>query len=517
MMRRGFTLVELVIAVALGLVVVITVYSALATATSSVTAINRQGRLNSQMRLALRAGLNEADYWLVYDDPESADPSDRALRISSDDLGSTDAAAVQAALPDAPGPIGLPFTPLRATQATWTVTGGGVLRDAATLGDDRAVLGGLDQNQGFDGERPYQANDPRRWYRGPLFDGKYPSRRWRIHGYYGVVSNQTPTPDLDNTVTAPLGTVTGDLVRADDVDADGDADPRWAAYPITWTWNERQLAALTYGLGYYGMAEYLSPNQPLFAHGGSRPDTNGVLVWNHELAWRPAIERTAGGTEFTYLMAMGIKGFGGDHHSGDTQKRTINYTAPNLAYSTQFGPIPLLPWSHYTGAWVGEGGSSYSFNGDNGNSPTTLLNLSGVSRITDLPSPNLPRRTYFYHNFSRWEHAAKNAQDTKVFLNRSMSVQPALRVKPEDWPDVHYSVRRMAAGGRLSTTCYVRVMDSGTGQLIEIPFNTVGTTLRGARRQRRYDGSGASDVNTGWAAWYGPGDVRNHKHLDSAP
>ena len=60
----------------------------------------------------------------------------------------------------------------------------------------------------------------------------------------------------------------------------------------------------------------------------------------------------------------------------------------------------------------------------------------------------------------------------------------------------------------------IQLVNSLTGQLTELSFSALGTTLRGARQQRKPGNAGSG---AGWAEWYGINDTKNDKNLDFKP
>lgn len=79
--RSGFTLIEMMLSVALGSLIVYTATAGFRTAAQSVTIANRMSLENSLIRAGFQAALNETDYWTSYDDPDNA--SDQALRSTT--------------------------------------------------------------------------------------------------------------------------------------------------------------------------------------------------------------------------------------------------------------------------------------------------------------------------------------------------------------------------------------------------------------------------------------------------
>jgi prepilin-type N-terminal cleavage/methylation domain-containing protein len=75
---RGFTLIEMVLSIALGMLIVYAALSGFRAATQSIAISNRMSLENSLIRAGFQAALNEVDFWTSYDDPD--DNSRQGLR-----------------------------------------------------------------------------------------------------------------------------------------------------------------------------------------------------------------------------------------------------------------------------------------------------------------------------------------------------------------------------------------------------------------------------------------------------
>jgi hypothetical protein len=81
--------------------------------------------------------------------------------------------------------------------------------------------------------------------------------------------------------------------------------------------------------------------------------------------------------------------------------------------------------------------------------------------------------------------------------------------KPEHWPTLGTYVARYMTYNRFVCLNRIRWANSVTGEMAELSFNAFGTTLRGARQQRRKTSAGA-----GWADWRDPSNPPLN-HLDA--
>lgn len=107
-----------------------------------------------------------------------------------------------------------------------------------------------------------------------------------------------------------------------------------------------------------------------------------------------------------------------------------------------------------------------------------------------------------------------NEKSIATLNQRSLSSRPQLAAKPAHWPEIKLQVSRFLCHNRFVCLNKIGFVNMITGEPIEMSFTAIGTTLRGARQQRKpgLPGSGA-----GWAVWYGPREIDNDRNLDFNP
>ncbi len=205
----GFTLVELIIAIGLGLVLMLTALAGLRLASQTSTTATRLSLENSLMRGAFLRAHEELDFWRAYDDPDNT--AGRPFRDA-----------------------GEPFYPMRAAfpRATLPSTGNAI---AAT---DEFDLG-------WDEDYRWPAADKRTWMRANLAE-KYNGAL--AFGHYSAFWNTSPTLAIDSSV--------------------GRYSAGAIAVPHSWLAN--QYWGMQDCVGYYGFADYM-PANALFCT--SRPRT----------------------------------------------------------------------------------------------------------------------------------------------------------------------------------------------------------------------------------------------------
>lgn len=221
-LKSAFTLIELMIAVSLGMVVVYTVVAGFRMASSSITVANRMALENNLMRAGYFSAIEEADFWQSIDDPNTTDAHAQMNRTSA--LLSYNHLSSQR---------GMAFTPFR--QLNFTCA-------SPTSGES---------DRGWDPAYQWPASDSRTWYHGQLvefqrnIDGKF--------GIYGIFTHLKEAPELNATSLNNSANLTG----------------YGTARPLH-TWLPNQLEGIKNALGYFGLYDYL-PANTLFGYYGQGP------------------------------------------------------------------------------------------------------------------------------------------------------------------------------------------------------------------------------------------------------
>jgi hypothetical protein len=388
--RHAFTLVELMIALALGMVIVFTALAGFRVASQSVTLVNRLALENAVMRAGCQSAHDRLDFWTDYDDPE--DPGNQRLRLAAIPHGG------------APGDgfsEGGPFTPMSEVFP--------LVRSADP-----------ERTTGWDGADPLPAGDPRTWWHGSMAEKDQSNL---VLGRYGIFANCSTTP----TITASFGPY------------------RVSGGPITvlHSWQYNHLWGLHAALGYYGFADYM-PANTLYAcyqsvrSGQTNDDGMPYLLCRHTGS---QFDNAEGAQEF-------CKGLW------------------RLSMATSYGLVtPLTCCAAMASAHQRNYATGY---------------WNNATGVTDL------------------------LRDTN---NRQ-----ALFSGPDSWPKAQVTIARFIKTCRFVSLCRVRWTSPVTGESAELAFTCFGTTLRGARLQRRHPSQGG-----GWADWDDAPGSANHLTLDDTP
>ncbi len=221
---RAFTLLEMLIAIALGMMIVYIAVAGLRAAIQASTIANRLSLENCLFRSGYWAVVDEVDFWRMYDDPESdAQP----LRRFDPARGR-----------------GLPFTPLKVTRFRPRA-------ESAASGDEDAAR---EAERGWDAAYQWPAADSRTWYHGNLVECVDTTQH--VFGHYELFAHLADawTPltlnrSYLNGSTPPFGLV----------------EPRH-----TWWFN--QVEGLKDALGYYAVVDYCPADAIYGVYGDAGPD-----------------------------------------------------------------------------------------------------------------------------------------------------------------------------------------------------------------------------------------------------
>jgi hypothetical protein len=207
--RQGFTLLEMLISVSLGMALVYTALAGFRVLTQAITTSKQMSTENGLLRAGMQQALDEVDFWTTSDDP--FDASRQPMRVG----GAATA--------------GMPFTPFRSVVDP--ITGGRFIDGQARL-DERAAQprGGWNPNP-----LAWAAWDQRAWTRANLAEEFSLSERgYQYWGTFGIYENLDPAASWHH-------------------------------------WFGGQVLGLVNALGFYGALDYLPSNSFLVYHGTQIP------------------------------------------------------------------------------------------------------------------------------------------------------------------------------------------------------------------------------------------------------
>jgi Prokaryotic N-terminal methylation motif len=470
--RHAFTLIELMISITLGMLLVYTALAGFRVAAQCNTLSNRLSIENSFIRAGFIEAHNQLDFWTQLDDPEDATKQGLRGTVA---MG-TDGVGWHLSRVSMPNTVGLPFTPM-----SLVFPPNKRLRDGTPLGESRVPrfapadgkgptipnapylpLDGSapapsiwpatgDEDCGFDPSYAWSPHDPRTWYRGNCIekyrrtDSPSPNVPSLWFGRYALFMNSEGTE-----AGSTLAYTSFDGVRPDyRIPA---ASPPTDDYQASYTplsnlpphrWYTRQLLGLSRALGFYGMCDYL-PSNVLY----------GVYV-------PPGADISRGGLA-TYFQPD--RGF----FIGSGMERVPTLGLYALTVTQSYGVVD--PTAVTAGKPLAE--ALYSFY----NSDYTASGGGGADRL-------------------------------QQFMKLMMPLKPWATTLPANWPQLAVGVARYIKSAKFVGIARIRWSDPLTGNTSELSFTGVGSSLRGARMQRK--------PTSGWAEWdNGPG-ATNDANLDT--
>lgn len=457
--RRAFTLLELLVSMGIGLAVVGVAFAGFRAATQVMRAATRISLLNGQIRSGFLAALDEVDTWRSWDDPdgERADPDLQGrglravLRVDTSEMEKFPSAVA-----------GCLFTPFAQLQ--------GIAEPGGPLVFARGAATSREAERCHDPEARWDAADERTWYHGSFHDGigsdqdeigeHMADQRW---GRYGIFTSASATPgDLGDSYGREAPAVaTDDPTRGS---APNNNLPVFGAVEPAHTWRCAQTIGLLHALGWYGALDYL-PRNAVYA-------SYGVSLRRRWYGGRPHVAFQAWNDE----KDVGLT------------PQTIN---GQLRQQNQL-VVPAPTRSPY--------GTFSFFDDDRAGERWSAIWEMRREDLDELFESHRHAQTSSYTERSeKWRTARLREACT---ITRPLS--PRLVA---DAPDVTLQISRYISAGRFLHACVVRWADPRTGAAQELTFGCLGTTLRGARQQRRQ--------GVGWARWSSPSS--RDRNLDDVP
>ena len=364
MRQQAFTLIELMIAVTIGLLVVYTAMAGLRVASGALTASNRIALENSLLRVGFIEAMEEVDFWAQSDNPLDPDAGQPFRK------------------PGAGG--GMTFTAFSLTVDS-TTNASFVDKGLSLSEPSGGGIGGWNQHP-----LARSPSNPRIWNRINYFEEHSPFHYW---GTGFIYSN------LDKSKS-----------------------PHY--------WLAGQIKGVIDTMGFWGMIEYM-PSNTLFGYHGAAPlGSNGNVAW------------TGTSTAFSENGKWFCPNDGGDNMLKGRYRNTngSRYALPGPQVATTVNCRVFYN--------VGYQGRQWGFDETK---VDKFLSVTGVKAL--------------------------DADKREI---------------PELWPQVYYTVRRIIVRGQFVNSVVLTMRDPKTGNAFEVPFIATGTTLRGARQQRR------PTANGGW-------------------
>jgi hypothetical protein len=504
----AFTLIELMLSIALGSLIIYTAVAGFNAAAHAVTIANRLSLENSLLRAGYFQVEEDLDFWTSLDDPLDSSPSHQHQQLRGTLAGGK--VAMQETL------AGNPFTPMSDLMKAnlGTITPAVRFPPSTIRATDRLTYGEIkprpspyasgsatttdswETDQGFDPTIAYSPSDPRTWVRtnmaekdfggGTIYQTGYGTGPYwnsnifpwgfyipaAIFGRYGMFSNTSPTPSFNNW---QIGVTTPFNNKAYVV---GATPPYMVTYSgnAHHNWYPNQIKLLLSALGYEAMFEYLPPNAiyeyymsysaSQFTYGGAASN----YAWiphggdaSNQWSWGVPMDSNG----LSRICTQPGWGYGGGFRNGDGNQLTA-CGMYRESYSTSMGYFN--PWA--AADPNGEPGSFYRHYMHFDSDYTAYTATTGSVKTN---------------------YGSSGLQD---LLAHTANPQLLLAQSPLHWPAVQCCVGRLVKNNHHVAVAKIIRIDPLTGMITELSFLGLGTSLRGARMQRKDPTYG-----TGWAHW----------------
>jgi prepilin-type N-terminal cleavage/methylation domain-containing protein len=429
--RQAFTLIELLISIALGSLVVYVAVAGLRTTAQAISTAQRLSIENSILRAGMNLALQDNDFWVSHDDPMDCTKGKPAKPGPGQLLRQASSAGGRFQ--------GLPFTPFLASSE-YAASGTQMTPGQVAAGNDEAPTG-WDPNA-------WGAHESRGWAWGNLAE-RVPVKRMVSKNKDGTVAK-----DMNgNTVYYPTNSFTTNDAKRSLAKRQVFGSYNTVASPRATSphrWQQRQLDGLKRSLGSYGVLEYLPPNATMMLYS----DRNPAALWSVSPEW-------------CYISA----GKDGYYLGTDDRSEGVNFAQDVMlaTYGTVYAPAN--PYSAFTSA----------------NSVPTLRTVSDARDIS-----NRRYGTGISLDVNSNDDTVKNIKDlmSQAEINRPWLDATSA---PMTWPTLNVSTLRHRRTG--ASVCLHRITWTSplTGAQTEFTFTAFGTTLRGARQQRLRDEPGWAD------------------------
>lgn len=468
----AFTLIEMMIAVGLGTMVVLVAVSGFRTASQTITVANRLSLENSILRSGYFEAQVQLDFWTNLDDPTRPD-TERPLKNDLSVGNKVD-------WPYNDKPRGLPFTPMKklSDDAIWASAGTLAVSKAGAFPPlpsgakgnwivprpmNQISAPGWETDRGWDPTYYWAPHDPRTWCRANMAeklrdndgignDGADNLPKM-INGRYAIFANTSTSSQ-----SLAVYNLRPNLNHPDPAQRQNMQEVSYTGYPAgtIHSWYYNHLSGLVRAMGYAAFCDYLPPNS--------------IYTWYSDSG-----DRTTGGIE-----KLGVVPWYG-LTNGDGDQRNSRGIYRNT-YSTSYGYINPRSWDYAL---------------------TAAPPLSG----TPLSGNILRQRYYQGYESDYGANSGDGAARLRWLLSHVNFPEKLLASRPDSWPEVEVSVGRLIKNAHHVAVAKVRRFSPLNGELIELSWVGLGTTLRGARQQRNRD--------IGWARWDNDSSATIDPNLDT--
>jgi prepilin-type N-terminal cleavage/methylation domain-containing protein len=486
-MKRGFTLIELMISVTLGMMIVMLATAGFRVTSQAITSAQRMARTNEIIGIGVMAALEEADFWDSYDDRNDTTAGRTRQRLRQ-------SMVLPAANVDGTTRLGLPFSPFNGRgihTASWPSGSFG----RGWKEDERLWA--------------ISADNELTWWTAHKAETQESDARFGHYSIFGV----SRLPGREQVVIDPTadkgwhggwmprnggsfyGTV--DMSQPEIPDLPGNSSSTGLAavrhtYP---GWFFNQLRGLSNSLGWYGMFDYLPANAIVCytmersGRGNRMGSSTHMSDYGGRYVNCPADVTDTGGRPIFMVKTFSKKDAGWqfpDKPYFVLQSFSPNWAPHGIDFLTSYTAYGLIPPN---GNQLEAAGGSlpldqmcfYNRSVSRMESHDIPIGDWGANMSNDILEPRYPDA-----------QEIAGPQVFSNFVNRTTAQTKLLEQKPTVWPEVSVSVARYLRLCRFSGQFKVSWTDPLSGEQAELRFTALGTTLRGARRMRGLDSLGGS-------------------------
>jgi type II secretory pathway pseudopilin PulG len=431
--RFGFTLIEMMIAIGLGMLVIFIAMAGLRTAAQAVSKAQKLAVENAIIRAGISLALADTDFWLSHDNPNTAQT---VLRNASPSTGVNYQGMSFAPMKS---PV---FNTARALAKTFVSNGDlsqlpPMITD--TLGSNVAIGDKLKNSIAWDPDG-WLPHDPRSWSRANLVE------RFSVESL-PLIRNSVPVKNGDNVVRRGSPSLKSTSVRKRQLFGTYYSFFKSAINDGGQPWQNNQLERLKWTLGSYGMLEYLPANTPLVTYTSKANTTPASeTIWLISPEWC-----YTSGLKPPRKYYLGTDSDNGVHHAND-----------QIGATSSFVYAIARPYEVITRA-------------------DDTLKIRNINYLVDVCSKR-------YASNVAVGTAGKAGEDTlKDLLDQVDTDRPWLDryTAPETWPELRVSTIRHMHAGQFRCLNRITWIDNLTGKETQFSFTAFGTTLRGARQQRQ--------------------------------
>jgi prepilin-type N-terminal cleavage/methylation domain-containing protein len=448
MSQRAFTLLELMISMALGLIILTTVYAALQLTVESMKVAERLGLENRLLAAGVAQALERTDSW---EDLDQASTGFTPLRT----------------------PVSGNLKTLRNNPANGTQTYSADGSDWQTLAQPFSARStiiaqavgawGMDATSDLLDASSWEPSSSAAWYRG---DGGHFD-----HGGTLVTGTTTPAAWLDESAFGNYGIFanasggSGSQVR---LGAQNQASGFVSNATIDWTrrWAPRQHKALLQSFGFFGWLDYVPANAVLDwadVDDSAAAPRRIQRAWELRAAYDGAVATLPSNTHVSDLGTLGRSA----RQRVENPSSLGNWSTPVFRTGAERA---VTPGWFCASAHVGIAGPPP------GADATASRRMAGLNRYMGLGMQD-PNQNIFLNTFPLLLGS----------LGSNGAERQVVAVRPASWPGVQVGLRRFRRWGSSSAWCFVRMVDPINGTSVQLSFPAVGTTLRGARLNRGLD------------------------------